>query len=78
MRKYTESGLVRKAKFEQVSYMHWKVLFNGEYIGEVRKEPRGTYRAISKTGRYIGSASTKKEGRLFVAMDFYGEENIIL
>ena len=76
-RKYTEEGLARKAKFEEIGYMRWNVLFNGEYIGEVHKQPRGTYKAISKTGRYIGSGITKKEARLFVALDFYGDENVI-
>lgn len=76
-RKYTEEGLVRKAKFVKLHYKTWNVFFNDEYIGQVVGRPEGGYRAISKTGRYIGSGSTKKEARLFVALDFYGEENVI-
>ena len=77
MRKYTEEGITRKAKLEEISYKRWSVTFNGELIGEVCKSPTGGYRAISKSGRYIGSGSSKKEARLFVAVDFYGGENII-
>lgn len=77
MRKYTEEGITRKAKFEEIGYKRWNVLFNGEYIGKVEGQPQGTYKAISKTGRYIGSGATKKEARMFVAVDFYGDENII-
>ncbi len=76
VRKYTEEGLARKAKMQEIGIQKYNILFNNEIIGQVIKDHRKGWKAIDKNGRYVGSGSTKKEARFFVAWQHVGDEGI--
>jgi hypothetical protein len=72
-----EYKVKKLTKLIETGFRKWIVTFDGEEIGTVEHTHGRGYRAISKSGRYIGSGSNKAEAKMFVAWDFYGMENII-
>lgn len=72
-----EYKLRQLAKLVETSWNEWNVMYDGELIGTVEKRGAGNYRAVTATGRFIGSGSSKGEAKFFIAWDFVGTENIL-
>ena len=74
--------MIKEYKFKKLTklvengYQQHKVLFDGEEVGSIQKTRYG-WESRSINGRFIGTGITKGEAKEMVALDFYGDENII-